>query len=548
MARLLAAAEGGNADAALLAAVEELTELDTEDVLQALDLVKSDAAATAPAAFVTYIELRRHLAGSPRAAALAPRLRSAFDHLAFLRLRMTAAGGAFGHRLSYAVATMLQPVGRDFVAMLLRLGHTDTALEATEALLARSMADWMGRTHAVWAVPVRFRAEINPMTGSMNAVEPARLAELRAAAADAGPLLFLLDLPAGAVAWIVGRDGRIVFARLPALAAAAAACNQSFPFLAARGSLRHLGAVGGPTGRDRVLRRLHDALFVAELREALVGAGERLVIIADPAFNNIPFAALRSAEQRYLVEDREIELWPSVTARLVIEAGAHMPSWRRARKTAPVAPLVMGLGRFEPSHVTPGDGPSLELAPLPGAVAEARAISTRLQVPAWTDADATLQRLLDDGQGAEVVHLATHAFLDTEHPEESFLVLADRPISAGELYRFDRGLRAGLVVMSACQTGLGGAHPDSVIGLANAWLIAGAQAVVSTLWKIPDAETALLMQRFYDALFGGATLSAALRSAQLAALRNPATAEPFFWAGLRVTGRTAALFETMRKS
>jgi CHAT domain-containing protein len=72
--------------------------------------------------------------------------------------------------------------------------------------------------------------------------------------------------------------------------------------------------------------------------------------------------------------------------------------------------------------------------------------------------------------------------------------------------------------------------------------------VVSTLWKIPDAETVLLMQRFYDALFGGATLSAALRSAQTAALRNPATADPFFWAALRVTGRTAALFETTGRS
>ncbi len=101
--------------------------------------------------------------------------------------------------------------------------------------------------------------------------------------------------------------------------------------------------------------------------------------------------------------------------------------------------------------------------------------------------------------------------------------LEDGIVTAEELGGVDmRG--TGLVVLSACQTGLGNtAGGEGVVGLHRALLAAGARSVVSSLWKVEDAATSLLMEEFYKALWGGKKVSKldALRQAQLSLLRYP---------------------------
>jgi CHAT domain-containing protein len=100
------------------------------------------------------------------------------------------------------------------------------------------------------------------------------------------------------------------------------------------------------------------------------------------------------------------------------------------------------------------------------------------------------------------------------------------------------------VVLSACQTGLGAGAVadvppgDDWVGLVQGFLYAGASNVMATLWPVADVATARLMERFYRELAAGQPEAEALALAQRAALRNPGTAHPFFWAGFTlVRGR-----------
>jgi CHAT domain-containing protein/tetratricopeptide (TPR) repeat protein len=143
------------------------------------------------------------------------------------------------------------------------------------------------------------------------------------------------------------------------------------------------------------------------------------------------------------------------------------------------------------------------------------------------------------------LHFATHGFVNSEHPELSGIVLSmvdekgapqDGFLRAHEIYNLK--LNAELVVLSACQTGLGKeVTGEGVLGLTRGFMYAGAPRVVVSLWSVSDRATAELMSRFYRGMLKEKMRpAAALRAAQIEMLQQERWRAPFYWAAFTLHG------------
>jgi len=274
------------------------------------------------------------------------------------------------------------------------------------------------------------------------------------------------------------------------------------------------------------LRRMHDLLIaplpVAERLKA--GEGEvtgidRLHIGLHPALSGVPFAALFDGAN-YLLEQCEIDYL----------SGALGASPQEQRMSTLLTVGFSDGGR------------------IPFAVEEAERVATTMrdlpglnELYLLVEEEATEQEFTRLSRDADLIHLATHAGFRPDNPLFSWVQLADARPTVADMY----GLRlsgAPLVTLSACETALGGWRGGGLIGLGRALMAAGAGAVVASLWKVDDAASADLMGWFYSRLSEGEPVSAALRSAQVEALRR--FQHPLYWAGyaayVRANGNGAA--------
>ena len=145
------------------------------------------------------------------------------------------------------------------------------------------------------------------------------------------------------------------------------------------------------------------------------------------------------------------------------------------------------------------------------------------------------------------LHFATHAWLDTEQPELSGILLSlvdadGRPqqsgiLRLGDIYNLN--LPVELVTLSACETALGrSVKGEGMIGLTRGFMYAGAPRVLASLWAVDDVATADLMKLFYEGMLGPRKLRppAALREAQREMYEKNRQASPFYWAGFVLQG------------
>jgi CHAT domain-containing protein/tetratricopeptide (TPR) repeat protein len=144
-----------------------------------------------------------------------------------------------------------------------------------------------------------------------------------------------------------------------------------------------------------------------------------------------------------------------------------------------------------------------------------------------------------------IVHFATHGVVNYQHPELSGIVLSmvdekgqdqDGYLRLHDIYNLN--LPADLVVLSACQTGVGKQiKGEGLIALTRGFMYAGAARVVASLWKVDDAATAELMAEFYKQMFAnGLKPAAALQAAQLKLSQTKRWRSPYYWAGFVLQG------------
>jgi len=292
-----------------------------------------------------------------------------------------------------------------------------------------------------------------------------------------------------------------------------------------RGTLEPRGQASVDSLWRAPLRQLDRDLIAPIEATGLLAGKTRLTIVPHAELHYLPFAALIGGVGRgtFLVQRYQLMVTPS-------------------------ASVWLALGARPRGHATAG---VLAFAPQPDALPASRrevAAIARLGGPdtrVVSGGAATEAAFRREAPTRRVIHLATYGVLNKQNPLFSFVEFApdgtdDGRLEVHEVFGLD--LAADLVVLSACQTGLGsgalGDVPagDDWIGLSRAFLSAGALRVLATLWPVQDQATATLMERFYQGYTVGSDPGRALAEAQRSMLSVPATASPYYWAGFELVG------------
>ncbi|MEO0338431.1 MAG: CHAT domain-containing protein, partial [Bacteroidota bacterium] len=170
------------------------------------------------------------------------------------------------------------------------------------------------------------------------------------------------------------------------------------------------------------------------------------------------------------------------------------------------------------------------------------------QAKVYTAEAATLNQFRNIPSRPAILHLATHGSANAIRSDFSYLAFSPLDSNAAFLYTKDLYALAldpiQMVVLSACETGLGEAQPgEGIISLAHAFSYAGAKSIVTTLWSIDDEKTSEIMTNFYQNLKAGQAKDQALRQAKITYLESHKgeAAHPYFWAAFVPIGEMEAL-------
>ena len=324
-----------------------------------------------------------------------------------------------------------------------------------------------------------------------------------------------------------------------------------------------------PKSKDvKQTAREMDEKILAPLRPLLDDA-KHLLVSPDGALNLIPFEALVDEKGSYLVENYEFTY---------LTSGRDLVRMQVARESKS-KPLIIANPVFGETTVAKTvDGKRrnttaarassrMVFTPLVGSAQEARAIQAIFPDAVALDGAKATESALKQTSAPQILHIATHGFfLGETLPGEMPGALRGLKITG----KFDNPLlRSGLalaganarqdgendgiltaleasglnlwgtklVVLSACDTGLGEVrNGEGAYGLRRAFVLAGAESLVMSLWAVSDHVTREMMTDYYKNLKQGAGRGAALRAVQIEMLKRPARQHPFYWASFIQSG------------
>jgi CHAT domain-containing protein/Tfp pilus assembly protein PilF len=356
-------------------------------------------------------------------------------------------------------------------------------------------------------------------------------------------------------------------------------------------------ALSDPQRQDvRELARALDQRIMEPLR-VLLGDAKQLLISPDGELNLVPFAAMVDEHRHYLIQNFSITYLSSgrdlLRMRVASEAGSK--PYVIANPLFGDGPLMVkaslskaGRGARRRSITSGNDLSEIYFAPLDGTAQEAQSIKTMFPEASVLTGSQATESALKTVVAPRILHIATHGFFLSTAPATLVSQSANPPAKAYSSMQTGstRAIRASttvtnpllrsglalaganlrhqneiddgiltaleasglnlwgtkLVVLSACNTGIGEVrNGEGVYGLRRAFLLAGAESLVMSLWPASDYTTRELMTGYYRNLKAGMGRGAALRQVQLDMLRHNPKLHPFYWANFIQNGEWADL-------
>jgi len=271
--------------------------------------------------------------------------------------------------------------------------------------------------------------------------------------------------------------------------------------------------------------------------ENILKGKKNLIIVPHRSLNYLPFAALLSSRDDYLIRNHTVTYAPSASIWLLC---------LQQTRPAPEKLVAFASGGNSPSSLEPSARDSLRLcspssgyclkdfSPLPGTIEEVRQIALFYDKrEIYIEKDMTLEKVKKTIGDASIIHFATHGILNSSRPAFSGLLLRDTILYVPDIFQLN--LSATLIVLSGCNTALGEpSGGDEMIGISRSFMYAGTPSVLATLWSISDESSVLFMKEFHRLFREGKSKAEALREAQRSVeTRYPS---PMHWAPFILIG------------
>jgi len=282
--------------------------------------------------------------------------------------------------------------------------------------------------------------------------------------------------------------------------------------------------------QNQQLRRLYDVM-IAPFTDLI--DGDEIIIVPEGPLWLAPYATFIDSQSKYLSESFRIRVIPSLTSlTLILECPGDYHSKTGA--------LLVGDPWMQ-------DVSSYNLCQLPCAREEVEMIGRILNTTPLTGKEATKDEVMKRLSSVSLVHIAAHGRMDTGE-----IALCPNPSRASRKPKDDDflltmadvlevKLRARLVVLSCCHSGRGEIKAEGVVGIARAFLGAGARSVLVSLWAIDDEATLEFMKHFYQHLKEGKSASKALNQTMKSMRESVKFSEVKYWAPFVLVGDDVTL-------